>query len=180
VLLHGLCQGRAVKSGYRAAVRSDIGQRVITGGLRLDHMVTAPFRARHGAECAVRSGAVVLAAEGMASLGTLSLDGTKLADNVAHKASRMRPQSEKRLAEAATADTTKDGPAQQRRAADNAAGVGPASRTARAVWPPRTGWRPRNPRAGTRSRPRLAMPALTRSSETVQNSPARRGPAWPS
>jgi hypothetical protein len=40
----------------------------------------------------------LLAAEDMASLGTLSLDGTKLAGNAAQKLNRTRPQIEKILA----------------------------------------------------------------------------------
>jgi hypothetical protein len=43
----------------------------------------------------------LLAAEGMVSLGKLSLDGTKLAGNAAHAANRTLPQIERLLAEAA-------------------------------------------------------------------------------
>jgi hypothetical protein len=50
----------------------------------------------------------LLAVEGMVSLGTLSLDGTKLAGNAAHKANRTLPQIEKVLAEAAAADAAED------------------------------------------------------------------------
>jgi hypothetical protein len=42
-----------------------------------------------------------LAAEGMVSLGKLSLDGTKLAGNAAQAANRTLPQIEKILAAAA-------------------------------------------------------------------------------
>ena len=44
----------------------------------------------------------------MVSLGTLSLDGTKLAGNAAQKASRTLPQIEKVLAEATAADVAGD------------------------------------------------------------------------
>jgi Transposase DDE domain len=50
----------------------------------------------------------LLAAEGMVSLGLLSLDGTKLAGNAAQKANRTLPQIEKILAEAAAADAADD------------------------------------------------------------------------
>jgi Transposase DDE domain len=50
----------------------------------------------------------LLAAEGMVSLGLLSLDGTKLAGNAAQKANRTLPQIEKVLAEAAAADAAED------------------------------------------------------------------------
>jgi hypothetical protein len=42
------------------------------------------------------------------SLGTLSLDGTKLAGNAAQKANRTLPQIEKLLAEAAKVDAAED------------------------------------------------------------------------
>ncbi len=50
----------------------------------------------------------LLAAEGMVSLGTLSLDGTRLAGRAAQKANRTLPQIEKVLAEAAAADVAGD------------------------------------------------------------------------
>jgi DDE family transposase len=50
----------------------------------------------------------LLAAEGMVSLGTLSLDGTKLAGNAAQKANKTLPQIEKLLAEAAAVDAAED------------------------------------------------------------------------
>jgi Transposase DDE domain len=50
----------------------------------------------------------LLAAEGMVSLGTISLDGTKLAGNAAQKANRTLPQIDKLLAEAAAADAAED------------------------------------------------------------------------
>ena len=68
----------------------------------------------------------LLAAEGMVSLGLLSLDGTKLAGNAAQKANRTLPQIEKVLAEAAAADAAEDaryGDAPRRA---DAAGAGPA------------------------------------------------------
>jgi hypothetical protein len=51
----------------------------------------------------------LLAAEGMVSLGKLSLDGTKLAGNAAHAAAnRTLPQIERLLAEAAETDAAED------------------------------------------------------------------------
>jgi Transposase DDE domain len=50
----------------------------------------------------------LLAAEGMVSLGLLSLDGTKLAGIAAQKANRTLPQIEKLLAEAAATDAAED------------------------------------------------------------------------
>jgi hypothetical protein len=87
-------------------VRADVGYRVITGGLRPDHATIARFRARHEQALGGLFSQVLrlLAAEGMVSLGLLSLDGTKLAGNAAQKANKTLPQIEKILAEAAAAD----------------------------------------------------------------------------
>ena len=78
---------------------------MITGGLRPDHASIARFRARHEKALGGLFGQVLrlLAAEGMVSLGVLSLDGTKLAGNAAQKANRTLPQIEKILTEAAAA-----------------------------------------------------------------------------
>jgi hypothetical protein len=88
----------------------DVGYRVITGGLRPDHATIARFRARHEKALGGLFSQVLrlLAAEGMVSLGTLSLDGTKLAGNAAQKANRTLPQIEKLLVEAAAADAAED------------------------------------------------------------------------
>jgi len=66
----------------RRCVR-DVGYRVITGGLRPDHATIARFRARHQEALGGLFSQVLrlLAAEGMVSLGMISLDGTKLAGN---------------------------------------------------------------------------------------------------
>jgi len=88
----------------------DVGYRVITGGLRPDHATIARFRARHEQALGGLFTQVLrlLAAEGLVSLGTISLDGTKLAGNAAQKANRTLPQIEKLLAEAAAADAAED------------------------------------------------------------------------
>ena len=84
--------------------------RVITGGLRPDHATIARFRARHEKALGGLFSQVLrlLAAEGMVSLGTISLDGAKLAGNAAQKANRTLPLIEKLLAEAAAADAAED------------------------------------------------------------------------
>jgi transposase len=122
LLLYGYCQGeRSSRLIEKRCVR-DVGYRVVTGGLRPDHATIARFRARHEAALGGLFSQVLrlLAAEGMVSLGTLSLDGTKLAGNAAQKANRTLPQIGKLLAEAAAADAAEDarqGPAGGRRAA---------------------------------------------------------------
>ena len=110
LLLYGYCQGeRSGRVIEKRCVR-DVGYRVITGGLRPDHATIARFRARHEKALGGLFSQVLrlLAAEGMVCLGTLSLDGTKLAGNAAHKASRTLPQIDKLLAEAAKVDAAED------------------------------------------------------------------------
>jgi transposase len=110
LLLYGYCQGeRSSRVIERRCVR-DVGYRVITGGLRPDHATIARFRARHEEALGGLFSQVLrlLAAEGMVSLGVISLDGTKLAGNASQKANRALPQIEKLLAEAAAADAAAD------------------------------------------------------------------------
>ena len=83
LLLYGYCQGeRSSRVIERRCVR-DVGYRVITGGLRPDHATIARFRVRHEKALGGLFSQVLrlLAAEGMVSLGMISLDGTKLAGN---------------------------------------------------------------------------------------------------
>jgi transposase len=155
LLLYGYCQGeRSSRVIERRCVR-DVGYRVIAGGLRPDHATIARFRARHEKALGGLFSQVLrlLAAEGMVSLGTISLDGTKLAGNAAQKANRTLPAIGKLLAEAAAADAAEDA----------RYGDAPGEPTPRTLaeglsggrgWPrPRTGWRPRTRPAATRSGP---------------------------
>ena len=110
LLLYGYCQGeRSSRVIERRSVR-DVAYRVIAGGLHPDHATIARFRARHEKALGGLFSQVLrlLAAEGMVSLGLLSLDGTKVAGNAAQKANRTLPQIEKILAEAAAADAAED------------------------------------------------------------------------
>jgi transposase len=110
LLLYGYCQGERSSRVIEKRCVRDVGYRVITGGLRPDHATIARFRARHEKALGQLFSQVLrlLAAEGMVALGTLSLDGTKLAGNAAQKANRTLPQIEKMLAEAAAADAAED------------------------------------------------------------------------
>ena len=155
LLLYGYCQGeRSSRVTEKRCVR-DVAYRVIAGGLHPDHATIARFRARHEKALGGLFSQVLrlLAAEGMVSLGLLSLDGTKLAGNAAQKANRTLPQIEKILAEAAAAD-----------AAEDARLGGKLDEPDRGRWPggpgggsgrpgPGTGWPRRTKRAATRSEP---------------------------
>jgi transposase len=110
LLLYGYCQGERSSRVIEKRCVRDVGYRVITGGLHPDHATIARFRTKQETALGGLFSQVLrlLAAEGMVSLGTLSLDGTKLAGNAAQKANRTLPQIEKLLAEAAAADAAED------------------------------------------------------------------------
>ena len=110
LLLYGYCQGERSSRVIEKRCVRDVGYRVICGGLCPDHATFARFRARHEMALGGLFSQVLrlLAAEGMVSLGLLSLDGTKLAGNAAQKANRTLPQIERLLAEAAAADAAED------------------------------------------------------------------------
>src|SRR5215470_14471768 len=113
LLLYAYCQGERSSRVIEKRCVRDVGYRVICGGLHPDHATIARFRARHEQALGGLFSQVLrlLAAEGMVSLGVLSLDGTKLAGNAAQKANRTLPQIEKILAEAAAAEDARYGDA---------------------------------------------------------------------
>src|SRR5215510_13670683 len=90
LLLYAYCQGERSSWVIEKRCMRDVGYRVIAGGLYPDHATIARFRARHETALGRLFSQVLrlLAAEGMVSLGLLSLDGTKLAGNAAQKANR--------------------------------------------------------------------------------------------
>jgi len=96
LLLYAYSQGERSSRVIEKRCGRDVAYRVITGGLRPDHVTIARFRARHEEALGGLFSQVLrlLAAEGMVSLGVLSLDGTKLAGNAAQKANRTLPQIE--------------------------------------------------------------------------------------
>jgi transposase len=110
LLLYAYCQGERSSRVIQKRCVRDVAYRLIAGGLCPDHATIARFRARHETALGGLFSQVLrlLAAEGMVSLGLLSLDGTKLAGNAAQKANRTLPQIDKLLAEAAAADAAED------------------------------------------------------------------------
>jgi len=110
LLLYGYCQGERSSRVIEKRCVRDVGYRMITGGLRPDHAAIARFRACHQEALGGLFSQVLrlLAAEGMVSLGMLSVDGTKLAGDASQKANKTLPQIEKLLAEAAAADAAED------------------------------------------------------------------------
>jgi transposase len=110
LLLYGYCQGERSSRVIEQRCVRDVAYRLIVGRLHPDHATIARFRARHEQALGELFSQVLrlLAAEGMVSLGKLSLDGTKLAGNAAHAANHTLPQIEKLLAEAAETDAAED------------------------------------------------------------------------
>jgi transposase len=92
----------------------DVAVRVICGNLAPDHTVIARFRAEHDA--AVReffAGVLAMCARaGMVSLGTLALDGTKVAANASRQSNRtaetIRAEVDRIVDEAAATDAAED------------------------------------------------------------------------
>jgi transposase len=110
LLLYRYCQGERSSRVIEKRCVRDVAYRVITGGLHPGHAAIARFRAKQErAQGGLFSQVLrLLAAEGMVSLGTISLDGTKLAGNAAQKANRTLPRIGKLLTEAAAADAAED------------------------------------------------------------------------
>jgi len=110
LLLYACCQGERSSRVIQKRCVRDVACRLIAGGLCPGHATIARFRAKHETALGGLVSQVLrlLAAEGMVSLGVLSLDGTKLAGHAAQKADRTLPQIEKLLAEAAAADAAED------------------------------------------------------------------------
>jgi transposase len=94
LLLYAYSQGERSSRVIEQRCVRDVAYRVITGGLRPDHATVARFRARHQQALGELFSQVLrlLAAEGMVSLGKLSLDGTKLHGNAAQKANHTLPR----------------------------------------------------------------------------------------
>jgi transposase len=106
----------------------DVAYRVITGGLRPDHATIARFRARHEKPLGGLFSQVLrlLAAEGMVALGTLSLDGTKLAGNASQKANKTLPQTREAARRGGPGGRRRRRTGSRQPAAGDAAGAGTA------------------------------------------------------
>src|ERR671931_2665426 len=90
VLLYGYCLGVRSSRQLERRLHEDIAFRVLAANQVPDHVTIARFRARH--EQALAGFPVeslkLCAAAGMVQVGTVALDGTKLAGNAADKANR--------------------------------------------------------------------------------------------
>jgi transposase len=182
VLLYGYCLGVRSSRQLERRLHEDIAFRVLAANQTPDHVTIARFRARHQQTLAgfLVESLKLCAAAGMVQVGTVALDGTKLAGNAADKANRTLDQLEAEVAEilrqAAETDQHED------RLFGDACGdeLPPAlasktDRLARRARP-RPGWRPRRLSASSATSsgsPPVPPPLSPRASRRGSSSPGR-------
>jgi transposase len=118
LLLYAYCVGMRSSRAIEAACRSDLAFRVICANVVPDHSAIARFRAEH--EAAIKGVFVdvlrLCAAAGLASLGRIAIDGTKIGSDAALDKNRdsawIRAEIDKILAEAGASDAAEDAGAQ--------------------------------------------------------------------
>jgi transposase len=100
-LLYGYCVGVRSSRQLERRCHEDLAFRVLTGNQAPDHVTIARFRARHQQALAgfLVASLKLCAAAGMVRVGTVALDGTKLAGNAADKANRTQEKIEAEVAE---------------------------------------------------------------------------------
>jgi transposase len=114
VLLYGYCLGVRSSRQIERRCHEDIAFRVLAANQLPDHVTIARFRVRHEQALAgfLVQSLNLCAAAGMVKVGTVALDGTKLAGNAADKANRTLDKLDREVAEilrqAAEADQRED------------------------------------------------------------------------
>jgi transposase len=101
VLLYGYCLGVRSSRQLERRLTEDVAFRVLAANQTPDHVTIARFRARHESALAgfLVESLKLCATAGMVRVGTVALDGTKLAANAADKANRTHDQIEAEVAE---------------------------------------------------------------------------------
>ena len=101
VLLYAYCIGVRSSRQIERRCIEDVAFRVLAGNQAPDHVTIARFRARHQQALAgfLVESLKLCAAAGMVKVGTVALDGTKLAANAADKANRTQERLEAEVAE---------------------------------------------------------------------------------
>jgi transposase len=111
LLLYAYARGNRSARGIERACVEDVAYRVVAGNLVPDHSTIAEFRCRHERALGeVFSGVLGLCARaGLASVGVVAIDGTKVGANAARTANRSYEQIAREiLAEAAEIDRRED------------------------------------------------------------------------
>jgi hypothetical protein len=101
VLLYAYCLGVRSSRQIERRCQEDIAFRVLAANQIPDHVTIARFRARHEQALAgfLVESLKLCAAVGMVQVGTVALDGTKLAANASDKANRTHDKLEAEVAE---------------------------------------------------------------------------------
>ena len=101
VLLYGYCLGIRSSRQLERRLHEDIAFRVLAANQTPDHVTIARFRARHESALAgfLVESLKLCAAAGMVQVGTVALDGTKLAGNASDKANRTHDRLQAEVAE---------------------------------------------------------------------------------
>jgi transposase len=101
VLLYAYCIGVRSSRQIEQRCREDIAFRVLAANQAPDHVTIARFRVRHEQALAgfLVASLKLCAAAGMVQVGTVALDGTKLAGNAADKANRTHAKLQAEVAE---------------------------------------------------------------------------------
>jgi transposase len=111
LLLYAYARGNRSARGIERACIEDVGYRVVAGNVAPDHSTIAEFRCRHERALGeVFSGVLGLCARvGLASVGVVAIDGTKMSANASINASRDFGQIAREiLADAAETDRRED------------------------------------------------------------------------
>src|SRR5829696_2016730 len=111
LLLYAYARGNRSSRGIERSCFEDVAYRVVAGNLVPDHSTIAEFRCRHEAALGgVFSGVLGLCARaGLASIGVVAIDGTKMSANASINANRDFGQIAREiLAEAAETDRRED------------------------------------------------------------------------
>jgi transposase len=101
VLLYGYCLGVRSSRQLERRCTEDLAFRILVANQAPDHVTIARFRARHEQALAgfLVESLKLCAAAGMGKVGTVALDGTKLAGNAADKANRTHDKLQAEVAE---------------------------------------------------------------------------------
>ena len=101
MLLSGHCLGVRSSRQLERRCQEDLAFRVLAANQTPDHVTIARFRARHEQALAgfLLQSLKLCAAAGMVRLGTVALDGTKLAGNASEKANRTHDKIKEEVAE---------------------------------------------------------------------------------
>lgn len=114
VLVYAYCAGERSSRRIEQLCGTDVAFRVAAAQHRPDHTTLARFRARHAEALAGLFGQVLVmcASAGMGRVGSVAIDGTKIAGQASlrknYSEARLRKLADQVLAEAAAADAAED------------------------------------------------------------------------